>query len=77
MWTLMWFFGTNYIMFELKKSIGELYSMEPNIDATFDRKLTCSFKNKTRNSANFNGNTFENLKNWEFDEVLLFKIESV
>ena len=64
-------------MFELKKSIGELYSMEPNIDATFDRKLPCSFKNKTRNLANFNGNTFENLKNWEFDEVLLFKIESV
>ena len=51
--------------------------MEPNIDATFDRKLTCSFKNKMRNLANFNGNTFENLKNWEFDEVLLFKIESV
>ena len=51
--------------------------MEPNIDATFDRKLTCSFKDKTRNLANFNGSTFENLKNWEFDEVLLFKIESV
>ena len=36
--------------------------MEPNIDATFDRKVTCSFKNKMRNLTNFHPSTFENLK---------------
>ena len=36
--------------------------MEPNIDATFGRKVTCSFKNKMRNLANFHRITFEHLK---------------
>ena len=36
--------------------------MELVIDARFDRKLTCSFKNDTRNLANFHHSTFESLK---------------
>ena len=33
-----------------------------NIDATFEGKLTCGFKNDTRNLANFHQSTFESLK---------------
>ena len=36
--------------------------MAPNIDATFEGKLTCAFKNDTRNLANFHQNTFESLQ---------------
>ena len=39
--TLMGFFWTNYITFELKKSIGELCLMALNIDAKFGGKLSC------------------------------------
>ena len=33
-----------------------------NIDATFEEKLTCAFKNEMRNLANFNQSMFESLK---------------
>ena len=36
--------------------------MALNIDAKFEGKLTCAFKNDMRNSANFHQSTFENLK---------------
>ena len=36
-----------------KKSIGEFCLMVLNIDATFEGKLTCVFKNDKRNLANF------------------------
>ena len=36
--------------------------MTVNIDATFERKLTCAFKNAMRNLANFNQSMFESLK---------------
>ena len=36
--------------------------MELNIDATFKRKLTYTFKNDMRNLANFHHSTFESLK---------------
>ena len=36
--------------------------MALNIDATFERKLTCAFKNDMRNLANFHQSTFESLK---------------
>ena len=59
--TLMGFFWPKYVMIELKKSIGELCLMAPNIDATLEGKLTCSFKNDMRNLANFHQCTFESL----------------
>ena len=40
--------------------------MELNIDATFDGKVTCSFKNKVSNLANFQHSTFESLKTGSF-----------
>ena len=36
--------------------------MTMNIDATFEEKLTCVFKNDMRNLANFHQSMFENLK---------------
>ena len=45
-----------------KKSIGKFCLMTVNIDATFERKLTCAFKNAMRNLANFNQSMFESLK---------------
>ena len=36
--------------------------MALNIDAKFERKLTCAFKNDTSNLANFHQSTFESLK---------------
>ena len=70
----MGFFSTKYIMFELKKSIGELCLMALNIDATFEGKLTCAFKNDMRDLANFHQ---RKSKNWDFDEILLSKVENV
>ena len=49
----MGFFSTKYIMFELKKSIGELCLMALNTDTTFEEKLTCAFKNDMRNYSKF------------------------
>ena len=36
--------------------------MALNINATFEGKLTCAFKNDMWNVANFHQNTFESLK---------------
>ena len=36
--------------------------MALNIDAKFEGKLTCAFKNDMRNLANFHQSTFESLK---------------
>ena len=49
-------------MLELKKSIGELFLMALNIDATLEGKLTCAFKNGMRNLASFHQCTFESLE---------------
>ena len=34
-----------------------------NIDATFEEKLTCAFKNDMKKLANFHHSMFKNLKN--------------
>ena len=36
--------------------------MALNIDATFEGKMTCAFKNHMRNFANFHQRVFESLK---------------
>ena len=36
--------------------------MALNIDATFERKLTCAFRNDMRNLANFHQSMFESVK---------------
>ena len=45
-----------------KKSVGEFCLMALNIDATFEGKLTCAFKNDLMNLANFPQSMFESLK---------------
>ena len=45
-----------------KKIVGEFCLMVLKIDATFEGKLTCAFKNDMRNLANFHQSMFESLK---------------
>ena len=59
------------------KITGELCLVALNIDASFEKKLTCDFKNEMRNLANFQHSMFGKSKNWNFDGVLLFKVENV
>ena len=40
--------------------------MAVTINAKFEGKLTCTFKNDMRNLANFHQSTFESLKIWTF-----------
>ena len=51
--------------------------MTLNIDATFEGKLTCAFKNVMRNLANFHQSTFESLKIGTLTKILLSKVENV
>ena len=46
--------------------------MALNIDAKFERKLTCVFRNGMRNLANFHQST-QKRSNWDFDGILLSK----
>ena len=39
-------------------------------DAKFEGKLTCTFKNNTRNLANFHQSTFRSPKIWTFIGIL-------
>ena len=48
-------------MFDLKKYRG-LCLVALNIDATFEGRLTCAFKNDMRNFANFHQSMFGSLK---------------
>ena len=45
-------------------------------DAKFEEKLTFAFKNNTRNLANFHQSTPKS-RNWDFDGILLSKVENV
>ena len=49
--------------------------MALNIDAKFEGKLTCAFKNDMRNLANFHQSTWKS-QNWDFDGILLSKVEN-
>ena len=45
-------------------------------DAKFEEKLTCCLKNDMRNFANFQQST-QKFQNWNFDKILLLKVENV
>ena len=45
-------------------------------DAKFEKKLTCGLENDRRNFANFHQNT-QNSRNWDFDVILLSKVQAV
>ena len=59
-----------------KKSLGELCLMARNTDARFEGKLTCAFKYDEEFST-FSPEHVWKSKNWDFDGVLLFKVENV
>ena len=50
--------------------------MKLNNDANLEGKLTCGLENDLRNLANFNQST-RKCQNWDFDEVILSKVENV
>ena len=45
-------------------------------DAKFEEKLTCCLENDMRNFANFHQST-PKCQNWNFDKILLSKVENV
>ena len=45
-------------------------------DAKFEEKLTCGLENDMRNLANFYQST-QKSQNWDFDGILLSKVENV
>ena len=45
-------------------------------DAKFEEKLTCGLENDMRNSANFRQST-QKCQNWDFDRILLAKLEKI
>ena len=44
--------------------------------AKFEEKLTCYLENDMRNLANFHQST-QKCHNWNFDKILLIKVENV
>ena len=49
--------------------------MTPKCHAKFEEKLTCGLENDMRNVENFHQNTLK-CRNWDFDGILLLKIEN-
>ena len=45
-------------------------------DAKFEEKLTCSLENDMRNLSNFHQSNWKS-QNWDFDGILLSKVENV
>ena len=73
--TLMGPFWAKYILFELKSTEG-LSLMSLKSDAEFEEKLTCCLENDMTNLANFHQST-RKCQNWNFDGILLSKVENV
>ena len=61
-------------MFDVK-STEELSFMTLKCHAKFEEKLTCSLESDMRNLVNFQQNTWK-CQNWDFDGILLSKIEN-
>ena len=45
-------------------------------DAKFEQKLTCGLENHMRNLVNFHQST-RKCQNWDFDGILLSKVENI
>ena len=50
--------------------------MEVNMDTKFEEKLTCALENEIWNLANVHHSTGKS-QNWDFDGILLSKVENV
>ena len=73
--TFMGYFCPKYIMFELKKYRGVMFYDNEEWCKIWRIKLTCGLENNIGNLANFHQNTWTCL-NWNFDGILLSKIEN-
>ena len=62
-------------MFDLKNT-EELSFMTLKSDAKFEEKTTCGLENDIRNMTNVHQSTGKS-QNWDFDEILLSKVENV
>ena len=62
-----------YIMVELKQYRGVIFC-DTEEYAKFEEKPTCGLKNNMRNLANFHQSTRKH-QNWDFDGILLSKVE--
>ena len=72
--TLIGFFWTKYIMFDLKKYRGVLFGSTKywyNIEG----KLTCAFKNDMSNYGKFSPEHVWKSKNLKFDGILLSEVK--
>ena len=54
----------------------ELCLMTLKTDAKFEEKLTCGLKNDMRNVGDFH-QSIQKCQNWDFDGILLSKVENV
>ena len=45
-------------------------------DTEFEQKLTCGLENAMKNLANFHQSTSSKCQNWDFDRILLSKVEN-
>ena len=50
--------------------------MTQKSDAKFEENLACGFENDMRNLVNFHQGARKS-QNWDFDGILLFKVENV
>ena len=51
--------------------------MALSTDATFEGKLTYAFKNDIKGFSKFSPEHAQKSKNWDFDRILLSKVENV
>ena len=63
-------------MFEPEKCTEELCFMTLESDARFEEKLPCDLENDMRNLENFRQSTRKS-QNWNFQWVLLYKVENI
>ena len=74
--TLMGFFWTKYIMFDLKKYRGVMFG-STEYWCNIWRKTDLSFQKWHEEFSKFSPEHVRKSKNWNFDGILLFKVENV
>ena len=73
--TLIGAFCAKYITFDLE-STKELSFIALKNHEKFEEKLTYGLENDMRNLANLHQNTWK-CQNWDFDDILLSKVENL
>ena len=71
-----WFLLCKAYHFCSKKSTEKLSFIKRKRDARWEEKLTCGLENDMRNIALFHQSTWKS-QDWDFDGILLSKVENV